>query len=1227
MEVSNMLCVGRGRLSQFGKTHTSEIGFHTPERKSSTEMNSGERLTEKELVARVSSKLTQDSLSPPTKSILRGRLPSPKQGSPSSLRSVRFSDKGGDDEIMYAKIHVNKNVQTEHVMKEKTHKEMSSEQGFKLNLAQNHEEFNPKPVYELKTSTPRYSKFEDTPSLDFHTPRGHQEGRKSSQKSQSPDKVAPQSKSNTVLTENVQNVNNKHERIVFDIEIDRKRSAATRQDTSELKSTGNTQIQGRKPASRVPDTGRGNRIVQNMGINRSRSKSPERKRPVIPDGNRIIQNLELSCGDVEKLRSTASQTSCSDTSSPRSASPETPYENKDIPDGKKIIKNMEITSTDSSRTGKSIQRIQIPDGEKIIQNLEFNSRDSSFRTRSESSQTADVPDGSKITQNMELTNARSTSIGIQAFDENDIEEESTRSVPVQTDFSESEDSSPNDSVDLSNSRSIAVQTQPVNGPTIPDGSKITRNMDIHKPEKTKQFIDSRDDKKTLNDSNWNEFVRHLELFNPSQSSSSSVSVSEEEIPTSQNAEPILVYDRNAPSPETVRNIPTNSHGGNPMKTQQVSERSAGTFLKSEAYTKRQYESVLQEEGLLSKYDINLKSKEDPSVSAKLLVEQAFSKNKDNFKGTKINTKEPNTESSKKTSEYLRSQQVLQPRQFPVSTYCKESNTGTGVTSGLNISEIHTKSYKEHLGFTPIETYSFNPETLMKTASKRACSSSKPIAESLKTRIDTTTPRTSISPTIGTKESVTKNSFIQGLDLGPAPRSLSPQRNRTQLSTNIMSDTRSTGFRRDDSKYCSTFSSKYDKIYGSEFPERPKYRENVSTLSFGNSRSAATTTLSSQSSSLSGFQKSDYSHVTGHQPRTSSSSYRFSVSQNRPSSAPTTRSKLYTSSTPLSSTLKEMRNNALRKNAMHQFSDLKRRSPALVKPSSFSATTINTRIENQSASYLKSSKFSVNGYTRSQENSIQSQLRSTSAHVSSSLPSRSAYVSKERSISPRRASPQRSDYMYLSALNDQSNARPSSRDRSRSRSRSPTRSSAAGFCERQYEALRDSSQRINTQSIMHSPIRNHGKPKSFTEMNEDRGNFDSVVSSGYQRSHVTTSGNNVDHTSSRESRPLTRKPPLPTTRRSLSNGRSRSRSADSLSRESTKQANDVTTKKQPNNAANNRTPGPVKETKPKLSKHTRVNNASELETVTIGNVPSGLADPGCMFLGHDTIQKIIEEARL
>jgi hypothetical protein len=145
---------------------------------------------------------------------------------------------------------------------------------------------------------------------------------------------------------------------------------------------------------------------------------------------------------------------------------------------------------------------------------------------------------------------------------------------------------------------------------------------------------------------------------------------------------------------------------------------------------------------------------------------------------------------------------------------------------------------------------------------------------------------------------------------------------------------------------------------------------------------------------------------------------------------------------------------------------------------------------------------------------------------------------------------------------------------------------------------------------------------YKEIKEDRGSFDSTASSGFNQSYSRSPG------STRESRPLTRKPPLPRTPRSSSNGRSRSSSADSLSRMRVKPPKDVKKENQHTNTANTAKLYPVnRENRPMLDKYRQDENFDDLKTVTIGDVPSGLADSKCFYLGHDTIQKIIEEAKL
>lgn len=1153
MEVNNLLCVGRSRLSQFGKTKLSCSGLGSTD--ALEEMNSKTGSTEIERMARMSSKSSSGSASPPTRSILRGRVPSPKQGSPSSLRNVRFSDRDSDDESLYAKIHVNKNIQTEMTKDLKNEeKREGTYHGLRLQFTDTSEEPKPSGVHEIKTSTPRYSKFEETPSLDFHTPRGREEKSKTLLKPVRADKSQSYRGCGFgTITQSQQTP--EHERIIIDIDIEHKKPRDASTYVSEYKLLdSHDQKDGRMSASLRPD---GNQIIHNMDLKvNARSNSPQNLKPCLPDGHKIVQNMELNGSNSgTKFRSTASQTSDSEASSPRSASPEIPSNLRNVPDGSDIIKNMDLGLKMKS---EAVQTVEIPDGNRIIKNLELEARNCSKINKSDTVQTSNKPDGKKIIQNIELssiqTDSKNISVKVQTVDPEDVGQR-VRSVPVQTEITDSEMTLAHDNFNDSVCRSVGIQTTEPTDSKIPDGSHIIRNMDIHKAEKHKSYSGSSDDKRSLNDGNWNEFVRHLELFNPSSSSSSSIS--EDEPPPSPTSEPVLVYDRNAPSPQTVTH-----------STQRLSERSARTFLENEAFTKEQYESVLKE-GLLSKFESGLKSSSFSSETAKSAAGKAS-------RSTDKSLQKPVTDvlnTNNRPCNYMKTTDAqFRMGNSPDRTETRKSsfskiNSKLKIESKVQADKIRRKPEKESLGFTPIETYSFNPGTLIKPTPNKTFSSHNPSVA--KTLSGASVDRISSSPV---RESVSKNSIVQGLDLGPLPNDLSTQ----PRSTIFESDSRSSvSYKRgiDESQQKTVTAARY------------------SSSETDLTRSAKRST----GSPLYNYDSTACSYVTGPSYKHSVPTYqstRKSDLQSRPSSAPVYKGKQLPSSSTLTASLKEMRSSAVRKNAMGFYSDQRKLSTTDTDKFWSKTTTPHTYRSNYHTE-RQPTLSEADGFTRSVSSFTSSKIQ-----------------------------PQASNYLH--ALNDGSNKRP----RSRSRSRSPLPSARSAY-DKRYAEIKQSPGSYTKGMPRYEDF----DERFFDNYDESRGNFESGVSSGLHfKSEVMTaqgksSKDTVDkksHSVKRESRSLTRKPPLPF---KTTSARSRSSSSNRKYEEATN-----TTKGEKAKSDKERLmASPVLKEKPSRSEvlDTRKDDSPSRgsEKVSIGVVPCGIVDPGCMFLGHDTIQKIIDEAKL
>lgn len=1162
MEVNSLLCIGRSRLSQFAaakhSVSMSESGADTAETPTPTptnEMNEESGLSEKEIISGVSAKFSSRSLSPPTKSILRGKSPSPKHGSPSSHRNVRFSDKESDDDAMYARIHVNKNIQTEHFQTDKQNNETKVPKIDSLNLefCETHTQLKLSEMHEAKTSTPRYSKLEEIPSLDFHTPRdqddatslqqfprvNHQKHTKETLRSdinvERKHSELSLNSNHTEKTRTWTRHEHKNERIIIDIEIEHKKlreAAKNKGSLAETKSLKHGDNKTSKPKATVkPD---GNMIIRNMDLNSSiRSLSPERTGPIELAGCKIIQNMELTSDDhASKFRSAAPHKAYCDASSHRSASPESLNSTTNIPDGSKIIQNMELSSDDSmlKMKSESAQTMDIPDGRKIIQNMERGSLDSSLK--SEYVQTIDIPEDNITThQNMELGSAqiyhKNSSVQIEALDKIN-KSEPFQSVSIQTDLDSIEESSSKDNPpNNTETRSIAVQATEVLPPKIPDGAQVILNLEIQKVERSKNFTESKQDKRSLNDGNWNEFVKHLELFNPSSSSSSSVSSSGYEPPPSPKAEPVLVYDRTSMSSDTGPTTSGVQQSKTPCGSQRLSERSARTFLESEAFTRQQFESVLKEEGLLSKFESGFK----PTLPTSMVTTPAV--DRQSVKGPT----QPNQFDTMLIRQNKRKQTVFNDNKKDVHRKplhsireCVSMYNSTGVGVANYKVQSQQQIDKDTLGFTPIETYSFNPETLTKMASNRAC---LPVAKATTAQSKCFPARYSAkeySLASGTKESISKNSFIRGFDLGPAPKSKQSS-NVSGNSSILTGDSRTHRSINPVNTYMhsSTGSSSMHS------DSRESARANV--------RSSTISSFSDGKYPVPIYQKSSYSYVTGHASRQSSaqlSTHSYNDFQLRPSSAQISGNKLSSHNSALTSSLKEMRNSALRKHSMNTFSDQKKRTAwGSVPLASKHVSSYRSELDHQRFAQKDTSAYLVSstGCTSSHANST-NEHSSYSSNIGTTTNLRS-YQTKGiamQSLSPRQVSPDR--ISYLNALNDQSNARPPSRERSRSRSRSPI-PNVTNTYDKSYSELRRSDRLLeytNKLNDSNSSVNVGVDMGTYVRRDIGFGNFESVVSSGHHAAN-SVSGNTSSRLATvtpgygelkkeRESRSLTRKPPLP-----------------------------------------------------------------------------------------------------
>jgi hypothetical protein len=252
--------------------------------------------------------------------------------------------------------------------------------------------------------------------------------------------------------------------------------------------------------------------------------------------------------------------------------------------------------------------------------------------------------------------------------------------------------------------------------------------------------------------------------------------------------------------------------------------------------------------------------------------------------------------------------------------------------------------------------------------------------------------------------------------------------------------------------------------------------------------------------------------------------------------------------------------------------------------------------------------------------------------------------------------------YLEALNDESNHRPPSRERSRSRSRSPKPS--LNITARDLQSV--SSSKPSNDTTRDVPMRSHSYFRAEPE--GDRGHIDSIVTRGSREIPIKTSGyvttshsqcvtEGREEQTERMARSVSRKPPLPRNgkrSRSRSNSSDRFYSRDSNANSTSSEKGDkmkdketeqrdvvkrspiikekITQQEQGHFAAESVSTG-IKVRQDRADQ--RADNAGAAEvycdnsynTVTVGHVPTGVVNKDSMYLGHDTIQKIIEEARL
>ncbi|KAL4230493.1 hypothetical protein ACF0H5_010875 [Mactra antiquata] len=1112
MDINELLCVGRSRQIPVDKSNKTlaRVGLSADGSFSNSDpwtfgdtINTVDNTDSDTMFAPYPS----GSLTPPKKSILRGRPVSPKFVSPSSsARSVRFCDKDGEDEAMFVKLHVNETTQTSHgKINRSNHNPGKPGTHGRCRLV---DDLDLSDTQEIKTSTPRNSKSVGIPSLDFLSPR-HFTDRQTKMLSTSP-KASEQKQ--------------RKEKMVIDIDI-------TPRSMGRPTTVVPNKDSPRESKFTRPD---GQKIIQNMSFNESPKMSE--KLPM-PDGSKITQNMDL--GHVN-LNSTGTQT-MSASSSPRSASPETPLRNP------------------------------FPDGSKIVRNLELGALDPRVKMKIESVQTVDKESEPKF-----------KTMGVQTADEiSEPENDKCRSISMQTDldlsdiFTDSED-------DGEDSRSISTQTQDINK-EIPDGARITKNMETHKHQKPNPSDMTKSTKlqscsvtklpnSSLNDSNWNDFIKRLEEFDPTPSESEE---SDDEFVTATKNEPVIVYNSHQQtSPIKVDDI---------SPVQHHESMSAKKRLESGEFKRQQYESVLQEQGLLEKLKPNSKK---PQYNGAAAPEAKQIQHVDIIpkvaKNQHTSPQRATSSNIARQSQISQMQTLGKPVEVPIrptpsiqSYVYRDSQTQHGnLFAAQDVSSSPSPQRKSSLTFTPIETYSFkaeslNIETTAKSVEKTSVSK-------------TTAERNPKNVTSAVKESATRNSYIQGLDLGPIP---------------------------------STKSDRTSSIYGSNEFDRQSYTTDYHASSYSTSSSSSTKrymqpTLSSQAAGRSycftpSHGGGSYSYPVSKSSDTSgfSSSYsarNYNSLHSRPSSAPSSRSRGH----QLSSSLREMRNTAARKSAMNSVLDPKRKSSYDFGSSKYSST-------GRSSYSTSSSKRFGSPYKSYEDYDLYSYTGSRSST------SNKPRIGTTCSYSKRNTSPV-TPREYMSALNDISNAR---LERSRSRSRSPmfqpkrSYDSSTLYSKSSYDVDKE----------VEALARNAEK---------DEGYITSITTSRAHASPVPSAS--ASEKSERQSRPLTRKPPLPTkskrsgsresSREYRKSSRSPSVGKSSKRHEEPVQAQHRATEQIGTMCVDTTSgTGAVQGTS---TMNTR-NKTDKLNTgpITIGSVPSSVIDKTAMYLGHETIQKIINEAKL
>ena len=734
MEVNNMLCVGRSRLSGFIEGTTRRKLFSSPETSEIVDESGHSR----------SDSRSNIDTNPQKKSILRGHVVGSGQSSPSSVRSVRFSRNDEDYSIECAKLHVNQTTQTVEKGDLPERWGQSTDVGKDSAFTVQSERSS----YIELVGSPKAQKMDVRGSAPTTTLDMYPRSKPLSKPSKSVQTSDPQLPDGCKIIQTMDVAGpiarDKHpdgNKIIQNLELGMSKSKCVQTDDTSLSATIATQTPS------VPD---GNKIIRNMESEFSLPKysNSATQTPAVPDGSKIIQNMDLdtprsSAESYPVFRNVAIQTGTTNNSGTQTPA---------VPDGSRIIQNMELdtprsidrnepASLDVSlQTGRvsnsSTQTLDIPDGRKIFENLDLHTlqeQNASFKSVSVQTKTdyeSEIPDGSKIIQNMEVGRIRSPS-------------------PDTMDQSFGFD------VDVS---SISTQTNPEK----PD---VNETVLQHEPVLIYNKTDTGYKPLIIS---YNDDVREEEKLNASQVlsavSRSAMVDRDQVIPdrvTFRSKREDTQPDYNWKQNKNTQTFSTaSSKSAPPYSTQQ---KSVYEKLLNLSYPRADIskESTGTHNGILG---MPVNQWIAPTVSTKLQTKyiQSTKQHTTQSATSPINTREPSIPVTQKPTVPTRSRHEdlpIKPKLAP-QTFDNKLSTGninkSHMTSSASLQVKYDQLYKHNeetshaasklntFSRSPIDVYSFDPESVKQ--SKRLLSNST------------------------TKESITKNRFVKGIDLyTPSPR--------------------------------------------------------------------------------------------------------------------------------------------------------------------------------------------------------------------------------------------------------------------------------------------------------------------------------------------------------------------------------------------------------------------------------------------------------------------------